>query len=179
MSSHDISISTPYALAVHPAATVGAIVEAVNQLVTNESRRFALDAPTSIVLASEAADVEIFSDDGDNHITIAQGRLSFSVDGYGPGHGVAPDWLHDMVDSLAPLLMSGGVVELVDHDISASNKDEAVSPFFIGVNRAQQRAAQLAYGLDLAQEHVTAAIGASKWAEIVSIARQSLVESAE
>ncbi|MCH7889443.1 MAG: hypothetical protein IIA00_09215 [Proteobacteria bacterium] len=56
MSSHDISISTPYALAVHPAATVGAIVEAINQLVTNESRRFSLDASASVVLASEAAE---------------------------------------------------------------------------------------------------------------------------
>lgn len=179
MSSHDISISTPYALAVHPAATVGAIVEAINQLVTNESRRFSLDASASVVLASEAADVEIFSADGDNHVTIAQGRLSFSVNGYGPGHGVAPDWLHDMVDALAPLLLSGGVVEMVDHDISASNKDESVAPFFIGTTRAQQRSAQLAYGLDLAQEHVTAAVGASTWAEMVSLARQSLVESAE
>ncbi len=178
MSSHEISVSTPYALAAHPAATVGAIIEAVNQLITNEARRFALDASISGVLASEAADVEIFSDD-DNHITIAQGRLSFSVNGYGPGHGVAPDWLHDMVDALAPLLLSGGVVEMVDHDISASNKDESVAPFFIGTTRAQQRAAQLAYGLDLAQEHVTAAVGASTWAEMVSLARQSLVESAE
>lgn len=179
MSSHDISISTPYTLAVNPAATVGAIVEAVNQLIRNVSRRFSLDASASVVLASDAADVEIFAGDGDNQIAIAQGRLSFSVSGRGPGHGVAPDWLHDVIDALAPLLLSGGVVEMVDHDISASNKDEAVSPFFIGTTRAQQRAAQLAYGLDLAQEHVTAAVGASKWAEIVSVARQSLVDSAE
>lgn len=179
MSSHEISINTPYALAVNPAATVGAVIEAVDQLGTNESRRFPLDASTCVVLASEAAGVELFSDDGDDFITIAQGRLSFSVSGYGPGHGVAPDWLHDMVDALTPLLLSGGVVEMVDHDISASNKDEAVAPFFIGTTRAQQRAAQLAYGLDLAQEHVTAAVGASKWAEIVSVARQSLVDSAE
>lgn len=170
MSSHDISISTPYGLQLSVVATVGQVIAAFNRFLAHRDDSLKdIDAALVDLKASQQACLEFAGQDDDykqadrHSLVLQDGKLMFSLDWRGPGHGADPNGLDDLREDLASLLAAGGVLEIIDHDVSAANKDEAVAVRFIGRDNYELAQATVQYGLDQAREYLEHIVGPEYW----------------
>ena len=69
-------------------------------------------------------------------IEVGPSGLDFSLDCSGGGHGDNPDGFDDLYEALVPLLASHGIVEIIDHDISAANATAVVQSLLVPSNEA-------------------------------------------
>lgn len=124
MSSHDMSIRTHTNLQVKEGVTLQQILCAFAPFLIE----------FGVVLAEAApgeATGEASEDMGESHVTLeSDGKIIFNVSCEGGGHGDKPEKFDELCDGLRPLIQAGGVIEIVDHDISASNA-ESVSRVYL------------------------------------------------
>ncbi|CAN7619817.1 hypothetical protein LJR189_004645 [Acidovorax delafieldii] len=137
MSSHELSVRTVTPMKVRIDTSEQALVAVFLPCFQEEQRE---QPPTTL---SELI-VDRYSD---SFVELNEKReLIFSIDCMGGGHGEMPEIAHQLREALAPHLSRGGVVEVVDHDLSASNS-ETIAPFFWP---AKHEEAECRHGLEIA-----------------------------
>ncbi len=120
MSSHELSVRTVTPMKVRIDSTEQALVAAFLPCFQEDPRD---QAPLTL---SELI-VDRYSD---SFVEFNEKReLIFCIDCMGSGHGEMPEVALQLRDALAPHLSQGGVVEVIDHDLSAANS-ETIAPFF-------------------------------------------------
>ena len=125
----------------------------------------------------EGEDVPEFGEvamvDHDDTIELqADGSLFLCLGFYGPGHGIAPDCVELACDALDTLVATGGTIEYIDHDTSASS-DDAIGVRFLGANEAAKTAARIDYALEQARPWLDGAISPEAITRIETLARAS------
>ena len=114
---------------------------------------------------------EVAMVDHDDTVDLApDGSLFMTIGFYGPGHGIAPDCLTDACTALDHLVATGGAIEYIDHDTSASSED-AIAVVFVGNDDAAKAGARIEYALDQARPWLEGAVSASVLAQIETLAR--------
>jgi hypothetical protein len=117
--THEMTVLTPSNLVVKDGITLRQLLAAMTPFLRHHLRADAVEELEGFDDADQVAEV-------DNHcISLDDRRFYFYVDCCGPGHGEDPYGpFTDMIDALRPHLAQGGIIEIVDHDLSSVN-DEA------------------------------------------------------
>jgi hypothetical protein len=117
MSNHDMSLRTHTNLQMKDGVTLTQILDAMAQFLKGNGVALEQDEPGEFAaLASE--------NDGESYVSLdSDGKADFNLACSGAGHGYAPDLCAELCEGIRPLMQAGGVVEWVDHDISAANAE--------------------------------------------------------
>lgn len=79
----------------------------------------------------ESGSQELHDSNTETAFHLNAGALTFYISCTGDGHGTYPEGLPEVGQAMEPLLASPGVVEVIDHDISASNSEAVVQLLFV------------------------------------------------
>lgn len=163
MSSHDMSVRAT--LKVKPGVKLQTVWSAVAVFTEEHQNDLVQDA-------SFEAFGEIPMDDVDDSISLTpDGTLHLYLSCHGPGGGL-PNELESLLTGLDRLVSEGGgVVEIIDHDTSASN-EEAISIRFVGSDDHERMRARLTYGLELSKEWLIDVLGVAGFDQVAATARQ-------
>lgn len=117
--THEMTVLTPSDLTVKEGVTLRQLLSAMTPFLRHHLRADVVQELLGI------DDDDLVAEIDNTSISLSNDAFYFYVDCYGPGHGEDPDGpLIDMIEALRPHLARGGVIEIVDHDLSAAN-DEA------------------------------------------------------
>lgn len=149
MSSHDTTMRTARALQLKPGTTLRQVFEAMDAFLTRHDLELhPMDDPEDLPSHGEVA---LNDSKGTVELSV-EGELTFMLDALSPSLGIAPDQSDSLLHGIKALLAEGGAIELIDHDASPGNDDDAIIVFFIAPTEPQVRRAQIRYGMDKAAE---------------------------
>lgn len=149
MSNHDLVLRTHTNLQLKEGVQEATLVQAFLPFIEMHQGALELEHVVSL------SDLET-EDCPDTFFSLGMtGELSFNIACRGPGLGEFPEGFTDLRVSLMPLLASGGVVEIVDHEMSSSNS-EAVTGMFIPSDTESAVCSQLELDIAYASDHLQA-----------------------
>ena len=126
MSSHDMSVRTHTHLVVCPGTTMGQVASALDPFFKAHRLEFHADCNGF----HDQVSGELVFVQFESGVTLTNhGELRFYLNCTGNGHGIAPEAFDQMCAALTGLLNVGGVVEYIDHDISAANASAVTGVF--------------------------------------------------
>lgn len=169
MSSHDTTMRTARALQLKPGTTLRQVFEAMDAFLTRHDLELhPMDDPEDLPSHGEVA---LNDSKGTVELSV-EGELTFMLDALSPSLGIAPDQSDSLLHGIKALLAEGGAIELIDHDASPGNDDDAIIVFFIAPTEPQVRRAQIRYGMDKAAEWLRPLISGEHWSLMEALAFQ-------
>lgn len=151
MSSHDLALRTHTALQLKEGVQEATLVQAFLPFMEMHQGAFEQGQKVSL------ADFET-EDCPDTFVALGMtGELTFSIACRGPGLGEFPEGFAEFRNRLMPLLATGGIVEIVDHEMSAANVEAVIGTFVPSDTDAgfsHQLELDIAYATDLLQGHL-------------------------